>query len=814
MGISGLLPLLKEIQVQRNISEFKGQTLAVDAYVWLHRGAFGCAEDLVNGIPTTKFVDYAMFRVRLLKYHGITPIVVFDGGPLPAKKRTEVDRASRREFHLGQASALAAQGRHREARDHYTKCVDITPEMALQLIKALQAESVDYIVAPYEADAQMAFMEKEGLVDGVITEDSDMLVFGCRNVIYKLDNNGACTWISRDRFAACREYNFTGWTETEFRRMAILAGCDYLDSIPGIGIKTAHKLLRKHKTVEKVVQMVRLEGNAIVPPDYIPQFRLAELVFLHQRVYDPRQRKLVTLLPLGDGPLGPLECAHIGADMEAEHAQGIAEGRLHPETRETLQDLWPGHKPLAFSAAQDRVFGSSTKQNVSLSKTSSGPLDAWIKKGVSPAVPRPKVFLPKLVGESKSGLTRLSELKSRKSEPLPSGSTSKFFQSQSRRTLPPKSESIVVDLVFDGETDPAQLDQPMQDLSDSDVNMPEDHEEPLTSMPPSPVCSTHLSSPIKAESVREESPLSSPESLKSHDNEHRSTYCLTSPFDPAGDDFGGNNPDSVLISAFASAVGPNHPPTPSPSDDAKENDIVTLTRQPPIMPDSTDVDLGTNNVKQERRCEIDFTRFYQNEGMASSPIAVESDIETEVEETQQETAKQEEREHESIRAVAAGWKAKFTFGGMNRSGSLTPRNNMLKRKTTDDKENLAVPTPRQQDSVRSRSAPKVNREALAFHSAGSGFGRPSRSRQEPGSGKRKLDFQTMETPVMKRTRSSTDVAPQAKGRVLADKTNADLGEGDFVLAPPSQSSSPLKHSQSSPSVLSGSQKLLTFRYRG
>ncbi|KAJ9121219.1 hypothetical protein QFC24_004894 [Naganishia onofrii] len=65
MGISGLLPLLKEIQVQRNISEFKGQT----------------------------FVDYAMFRVRLLKYHGVTPIVVFDGGPLPAKKRTEVDRA-------------------------------------------------------------------------------------------------------------------------------------------------------------------------------------------------------------------------------------------------------------------------------------------------------------------------------------------------------------------------------------------------------------------------------------------------------------------------------------------------------------------------------------------------------------------------------------------------------------------------------------------------------------------------------------------------------------------------------------------------
>ncbi|KAJ9093432.1 hypothetical protein QFC21_006463 [Naganishia friedmannii] len=771
MGISGLLPLLKEIQVQRNISEFKGQTLAVDAYVWLHKGAFGCAEDLVKGIPTTKFVDYAMFRVRLLKYHGVTPIVVFDGGPLPAKKRTEVDRASRREFHLGQANALTAQARHREARDHYTKCVDITPEMALQLIKALQAESVDYIVAPYEADAQMAFMEKEGLVDGIITEDSDMLVFGCRN---------------------------------------ILAGCDYLDSIPGIGIKTAHKLLRKHKTVEKVVQMVRREGNAIVPPDYIPQFRLAELVFLHQRVYDPRQRKLVTLLPLEDGPLGSLECAHIGADMAAEHAQGIAEGRLHPETRETLQDLWPDHRPAGMGGAQDRIFGSSSKQNVPLSKSASGPLDAWIKKGASTTAPRSRVALPKLVGESKSGVIRLSELKTRKSEPpSASGNTSKFFQPQSRRTMPTKSESIIVDLVFDDEPPSvAHNNEDAPDLSDPGVATPRDLEGPSTSMPPSPVCSTFLSSPIKAESAREESPLSSPENLPSHSLDQRSTHCLTSPFDPATDDFGVDNKTSGPISGFGTGVGPTHPPTPSPSDDAKDNDNVVSTEQRPTMPELGEEEQRPSGVKQEQRREIDFTPFYQTEGMESSPIAVESDIETEVEETQQDFIKEQQREQESVKAVAAGWKAKFTFGGMNRPGSLTPRNSMLKRKSTDEKENV---TP--QDPSWSRSAPRVNREVLAFQSAGSGFGRSSKSRPESGSGKRKLDFHSKETPVMKKTRSSTDVRIQTSKRVFTDKTNVDVDNGDIVLAPPSESSSPLKHSHSSPSVLSGSQKLLAFRYR-
>jgi len=50
----------------------------------------------------------------------------------------------------------------------------------------LKAEQVPYVVAPYEADAQLAYLEKEGIVDGIITEDSDLLVFGCKNVSYEV----------------------------------------------------------------------------------------------------------------------------------------------------------------------------------------------------------------------------------------------------------------------------------------------------------------------------------------------------------------------------------------------------------------------------------------------------------------------------------------------------------------------------------------------------------------------------------------------------------------------------------------------------
>lgn len=95
-----------------------------------------------NSPTVVRYVEYAMHRVRLLQHHRIRPYVVFDGGPLPAKKGTETERKKRRDENLARANALAAQGKHSQAREHYVKCVDVTPQMAYQLIKVCVSSSL------------------------------------------------------------------------------------------------------------------------------------------------------------------------------------------------------------------------------------------------------------------------------------------------------------------------------------------------------------------------------------------------------------------------------------------------------------------------------------------------------------------------------------------------------------------------------------------------------------------------------------------------------------------------------------------------
>jgi exonuclease-1 len=158
--------------------------------------------------------------------------------------------------------------------------------------QALRAENVPYVVAPYEADAQMAFLEATGVVNAILTEDSDLLVFGARTVLLKLDvPSASVTSISHTDLGTA----LPGWTHTRFREMAILSGCDYLPSLSGVGLKTARTWLSAHGSVEKALSVARLTGKTRVTPGYLQLFRRAEAVFLYQRVFDPSSNEIVHL---------------------------------------------------------------------------------------------------------------------------------------------------------------------------------------------------------------------------------------------------------------------------------------------------------------------------------------------------------------------------------------------------------------------------------------------------------------------------------------------------------------------------------------
>ncbi|KAI5308463.1 Rad2 nuclease [Ascosphaera atra] len=204
--------------------------------------------------------------------------------------------------------------------------------MARLFIEELRRLNIEYTVAPYEADAQLVYLESKGIINGIISEDSDLLVFGAKRLLSKLDKHGDCIELNRSDFTACKDVSLIGWTDAEFRAMCILSGCDYLANIPGMGLKTAYRHMRKYKNVERVVQMLRFDNKTTVPQDYLESFRRAEQTFLYQRVFCPEARRLVTLNPI-PSTVNEEQLDGIGEDLDEETAIQIAMGNIDPSTK-------------------------------------------------------------------------------------------------------------------------------------------------------------------------------------------------------------------------------------------------------------------------------------------------------------------------------------------------------------------------------------------------------------------------------------------------------------------------------------------------
>ena len=125
--------------------------------------------------------------LRLLKNKQIKPICVFDGFHLKAKGSAEKDRIESKLKNRIMAEDADEKGDIDIARKYYARSLVLRQRMIDLFMDILKEIEVEFVVAPYEADAQMAYMVKEGIADFAISEDSDLIAYGCPKMLMKLD---------------------------------------------------------------------------------------------------------------------------------------------------------------------------------------------------------------------------------------------------------------------------------------------------------------------------------------------------------------------------------------------------------------------------------------------------------------------------------------------------------------------------------------------------------------------------------------------------------------------------------------------------
>ena len=121
-----------------------------------------------------------------------------------------------------------------------------------------------------------------------MSEDSDLLVFGnpqYMKVIYKFNfDNNEGELLEFNKILTNKK--FEGFAHKMFRMMCILSGCDYLPSVNKKGMHKAYHLVKEHKSVAKVIEVITSKGSE-VPINFLQSFTRSTNSFLYQSVYDP-----------------------------------------------------------------------------------------------------------------------------------------------------------------------------------------------------------------------------------------------------------------------------------------------------------------------------------------------------------------------------------------------------------------------------------------------------------------------------------------------------------------------------------------------
>jgi len=263
MGIHNLAKLIAD-QAPGAIKEgemknYFGRKIAIDASMSIYQFLIAVrqnGENLTNDNgETTSHLMGMFYRTIRMVENGIKPVYVFDGKP-PQMKSKELEKRLERRTEAEAEMSKAAEAGDEEAFDKFARrTVKVTREHNEECKRLLKFMGIPYVDAPTEAEAQCAALVKEGKVYGVGTEDMDALTFGADVLVRHLTFSEARKMPIRE-FALSKVLHGLGINFEEFTDLCILLGCDYCDTIKGIGQKRALDLIKQYRNIETILKHI------------------------------------------------------------------------------------------------------------------------------------------------------------------------------------------------------------------------------------------------------------------------------------------------------------------------------------------------------------------------------------------------------------------------------------------------------------------------------------------------------------------------------------------------------------------------------
>jgi len=270
MGVN-LKDLVPKEEVE--LSSLSGKKVAIDAFNACFQFLSIIRDKMTGELlrdskgRITSHLSGLFYRTVNLVEVGIKPAYVFDGEPPKFKQRTLEEREKMKEIARKKWEEALEKG---EKAITYAQATSVlTEEMVEDSKKLLEYMGIPWIQAPSEGEIQCAHMCKKGDVWASASQDYDSILVGSPRLIRNLSISGKRKLPRKEVYIEIKPeiielekvLKFLGITREQLIIIGLLVGTDYNPGVKGIGPKTALKIVKEHKTLDKVLENVEWEGD-------------------------------------------------------------------------------------------------------------------------------------------------------------------------------------------------------------------------------------------------------------------------------------------------------------------------------------------------------------------------------------------------------------------------------------------------------------------------------------------------------------------------------------------------------------------------
>lgn len=259
MGIRGLNTFIKKICPEAinncNISKYSGKKFGIDASILLYK--YRHISNLDENLTNSHIIGF-LNRIKYYKNCNIIPVFIFDGVPpeqkkITLKKRQNIKKKIYEKIEILQDICASSEIEQQEINKEICKLscqiINVTKNHISDVKKLLNLLQIDYYDAPDEAEKYCVYLQKNNIIDYIITDDTDVFTFGGLNILKSTIKNYIVE-IDIKLLKEKLEYN-----HDKFIDFCILSGCDYLPYVPNLAINTVYSLFKKYNNIEDIIKL-------------------------------------------------------------------------------------------------------------------------------------------------------------------------------------------------------------------------------------------------------------------------------------------------------------------------------------------------------------------------------------------------------------------------------------------------------------------------------------------------------------------------------------------------------------------------------